>query len=69
MTFTQTSLRICFVGVAGSLKFLFQRAIIAWMIVSMEPTGGIGALGVGALSVSIVVLAPSPAKARCVIAG
>ena len=44
-------------------------AIIAWMMVLIGTTGGIGALGVGALGVSMVVLTASPAKARCLIAG
>jgi hypothetical protein len=46
------------------LKYVFQRAIIAGIFLSMGTAAEIGALGV-----SMVALTASPAKASCVIAG
>jgi hypothetical protein len=54
---------------SGLVRSALQPAITAWMIVLTGTNGGIGALGVGALGISIVVLTASPGNARCLVAG
>ena len=54
---------------SGLVRSALQPAITAWMIVLIGTNGVIGALGVGALGISMVVFTASPAKARCLVAG